>query len=496
MSQLPPSTRDNWSYSGDFHVEASGNNRHRRATVPELKALFDGTDGAKDRPAHWYEAQLIHYGLPPSKTKGTAKMRLFDAVGKGRGGAQERLDQARARGQAGVEESVYPGYDDTKVTGKRKADGSQVGAPGHNVSINLSVSFGPNGNFQVAPTEPAPKRAKATPAAKPTPAAKKTPAAKETPAAKPTPAAKKTTTGAKKEKAAVPPAPKLPASTPTTTAKKQTARCTSRAGAAAGRTASSRPAAPPTPATTTARAPRAKQTARRSRPFNPATAPGRSVPANPPQPLVESTPTYWDNPYGDDDAPPPYPGSPNYGDDYMDQDDGYGDDGYDDDGHDDDGHDNGYGGNVSYQPRSAFSALPPLGLLNGRYHVSCTSPLKYDDNGRNTSRIIFTLDGNALWGSFEIGPLSGIIFLEERPWESSHEELPIQWRARLNMGDYLDNYSDMRDFIRFSGDGEIDGEFRFYGTTLQFTGRRASGQGTRSEVSSASMKRQWVELGC
>ena len=75
MSLMPPSVRDGWSYSGDFHVEASGNNRHRRATIPELKAVFDGTDGQKDRPAHWYEAQLIHYGLPPSKTKGTAKMR-------------------------------------------------------------------------------------------------------------------------------------------------------------------------------------------------------------------------------------------------------------------------------------------------------------------------------------------------------------------------------------------------------------------------------------
>ncbi|KAI6080125.1 hypothetical protein F4821DRAFT_266199 [Hypoxylon rubiginosum] len=28
----------------------------------------------------WFEAQLIHYGLPPSKTKAVARMRLYDAV--------------------------------------------------------------------------------------------------------------------------------------------------------------------------------------------------------------------------------------------------------------------------------------------------------------------------------------------------------------------------------------------------------------------------------
>lgn len=76
MSLAPPAVRDGWSYSGEFHVEASGHNHHRRATIPELKAVFDGSAGPKDRPAHWYEAQLIHYGLPPSKVKGTAKMRV------------------------------------------------------------------------------------------------------------------------------------------------------------------------------------------------------------------------------------------------------------------------------------------------------------------------------------------------------------------------------------------------------------------------------------
>lgn len=487
MSQLPPSTRDNWSYSGDFHVEASGHNRHRRATVPELKAIFDGTDSTKDRPAHWYEAQLIHYGLPPSKTKGTAKMRLFDAVGKGNLAVPAHILKVEAdlkkdwnkrdrEAKQALKKASTPATT-TKVTGKRKADDSQVGTPGHNVSINLSVSFGPNGNFQVVPTEPAPKRAKATPTAK-----------------KLTPATKKTTPAAKKTKAAAPPVPKPSTSSSTTTTKKQTARRgTSRAGAAAARTTSSRPAAPPAPAATTApRAPRTKQTARRSRPFNPATAPGRSAPANPPQSLVDTTPTYWDDQEDDDDAPPPYPGSPDYGGGYMGYDDSH-DDGDGDGGYDDDG--DGYGGTMGYQPSSPPPPLPPLGLLNGRYHVRCTAPLMYAESDHTTSGLIFTLDGNALWAFFEIGPLSGILRLDERPWESSHQELPIQWRARDDQGRQSHEHG-YGGFVRFLGDGEIDGEIICVGGTLKFLGRRVSGQGTRSEVSSVSMRRQWDELWC
>ena len=65
--------------NGEFFAEASGQNRHRRATLDELKAHVDsGSD--KNHTAHWFEAQLIHYGLPSSKVKSVARMRLYDAV--------------------------------------------------------------------------------------------------------------------------------------------------------------------------------------------------------------------------------------------------------------------------------------------------------------------------------------------------------------------------------------------------------------------------------
>ncbi|KAH7143432.1 hypothetical protein EDB81DRAFT_884045 [Dactylonectria macrodidyma] len=79
----PPVAADGFAFAnGGFFTEASGQNRHRRATLGELKEhVSSGSD--KDHPAHWFEAQLIHYGLKPSKSKSVARMRLCDAFKAG-----------------------------------------------------------------------------------------------------------------------------------------------------------------------------------------------------------------------------------------------------------------------------------------------------------------------------------------------------------------------------------------------------------------------------
>lgn len=56
--------------------------RHPRASVAELTSLLrpesaQKSTAPKDQVGHWYEAQLLHYGLPRSKEKNTAKMRLL-----------------------------------------------------------------------------------------------------------------------------------------------------------------------------------------------------------------------------------------------------------------------------------------------------------------------------------------------------------------------------------------------------------------------------------
>ncbi|CAG7979053.1 unnamed protein product [Penicillium olsonii] len=81
---MTPVTEGPFSFNVDtFYVSASGGQIHRRAAPPEIKALYDtSTDsqGTNDHPGHWYEAQLLHYGLPPSKVKATAKMKLLKAL--------------------------------------------------------------------------------------------------------------------------------------------------------------------------------------------------------------------------------------------------------------------------------------------------------------------------------------------------------------------------------------------------------------------------------
>ncbi|KAH6617297.1 hypothetical protein F5144DRAFT_596347 [Chaetomium tenue] len=448
MSLIPPSARDGWSYSGDFHVEASGNNRHRRATIPELKAVFDGTDGQKDRPAHWYEAQLIHYGLPPSKTKGTAKMRLFDAVGKGDLTVPAHIRKVEAelkkewnkreREAKQTAKLLGPTATAAKKPTKRKADDGQGGA-----------SSGTNGNVQVVPTGPAAKKAKTTPATKkPAPAPKKSAPAPK----KPAPAAKNATTKA----ASTAKKGALTTLNPTQTAppKKQTARRgTARAGASMSVSSRITPAASPG----STNKPVARQTARRSRPFNRASQ-GRPTAASPQTSRFDATPSHWDS---TGSPPPPYPGPPSY---------------FDDDDGDDGSHSSG---------------LPPLGLLNGRYQLRCTAPHAHADD-EHDSGIIFTLDGDALWGSFEIGPLSGILRLDERPWSSSDQPLYFEWRGEDGQGG-AHSETDDGSYIKFLGNGEVVGQIGFYNTMLEFDGYRVSGSDTRSEVSAFSMRREWDE---
>lgn len=135
-------------------------------------------------------------------------------------------------------------------------------------------------------------------------------------------------------------------------------------------------------------------------------------------------------------------------------------------------------------------ALPPLGLLNGRYQLRCTGPSEFADRGEEDSGIIFTLDGNALWGSFEIGPLSGILRLDERPWQSSHQPLYFQWRGEDSQGGGHAETDD-GSYLKFLGNGEIAGKIGFYKSMLEFEGYRVSGQETRSEISAFAMRRQW-----
>ncbi|CAG8036124.1 unnamed protein product [Penicillium nalgiovense] len=85
---MPPVYHGQWSFDGDiFYVTSSSGHIHPRATYSELDDIFSTPLGDRrnraDYQDHWYEAQLLHFGLPPTKSKATAKMRLMDAFQDG-----------------------------------------------------------------------------------------------------------------------------------------------------------------------------------------------------------------------------------------------------------------------------------------------------------------------------------------------------------------------------------------------------------------------------
>ena len=80
----PPVVRGEFLYRDTLFVDVGGDGkRHPRALESELNALLTGKS-SKDQVGHWYEAQLIHYGLPRSKDKNTAKVRLQQALNQGK----------------------------------------------------------------------------------------------------------------------------------------------------------------------------------------------------------------------------------------------------------------------------------------------------------------------------------------------------------------------------------------------------------------------------
>lgn len=178
MSFAQPISRNGFHYNGDLYVEVGNLNRHKRASIAEIKSLLRpdlkqskaaDTLTPKDQVGHWYEAQLIHYGLPPSKDKARAKMRLLEALNGSRlvvpkeismleiemkkeYAAADRKAKAAYKAQAGT--TATPG----SAAGKKRKQPDAA----NNISIN--INFGSQGevtaNGQFAERPPPAKKVK------------------------------------------------------------------------------------------------------------------------------------------------------------------------------------------------------------------------------------------------------------------------------------------------------------------------------------------------
>ncbi|KAB5585981.1 hypothetical protein GE09DRAFT_47344 [Coniochaeta sp. 2T2.1] len=483
----PPVSREGFTFiNNEFFAESSNHNRHRRATPAELKAHFDsGSD--KDKPAHWFEAQLIHYGLPPSKTKAVARMRLFDAVKDVKKlavpGHISRLETELKKEWVKNDRDVKKGVAATTSAkgaaggGKRKAE-----EDGKDVAVKKA---------KATPSKEV--KAKATPASKAAPAPKATVTLKK--AAERTAAENKRT--AKKSVPAKPPATskkapqeKKPDDKPAV--KKQTAR---RGGIAQSPSTRSVPALfPPAPPVG-----RTKQTARRS---TGSRTPGSrseflAAAAAAPSPATASggrtKQTARRSTYGGRSgaaltgrAQPPAPGASEPPPPYSEFDfGGYG--GYDDEAEEEDDDDDGHDHDEELPDYDQSGPLPALGLLNGNYVLSAPYVRGnwpwYDEDFTLT----LTLAGQELWGSFDLGVVEGVLHFRQRPYLSSEEKVRFEWRGREN-GEGEIQYS-QTGWMRFLGGGMVEGELDYM--SIAFEGMRDGGQGTRSGVPVREMRSMW-----
>ena len=134
--------------------------------------------------------------------------------------------------------------------------------------------------------------------------------------------------------------------------------------------------------------------------------------------------------------------------------------------------------------------LQPLGLLNGRYNVCSPDVMdQWTQWDESDFSLILTLQGDKLWGRFELGVIHGVLRLDQRPYQSSNEKLSFQWRGREHEGPIVfgdRNYG----WLRFLGGGRVEGHFDHL--SLGFQAERLPGQSTRSEVDAATLRADWA----
>lgn len=80
---VPAANRGEFHYRDTLFVSigSEGDKNHPRAPESEIRDLLDGK--IKDRFAHFYEAQCVHYGLQRSRDKNRAKVILQQTLAKG-----------------------------------------------------------------------------------------------------------------------------------------------------------------------------------------------------------------------------------------------------------------------------------------------------------------------------------------------------------------------------------------------------------------------------
>ncbi|KAI1630165.1 hypothetical protein EDD37DRAFT_83952 [Exophiala viscosa] len=299
-------------YRDTLFVEVAENKRHPGASAAELKELLlpkKGSAPAKDQVAHWYEAQLVHYGLPRTKDKNTAKVRLTTALVSDAlrvpssvtdlEAAMKKVYATNVRKAKAAEKKAQESEatDQGATKGKkRKADDSE-----HTSTTKVSVKVG-DVTLEINHSRgPVSKKTKAESAA----SKKASPKSKVTAPAPPKAAKTKSTTAKTADSMSIAPKTAKPKSATTKTAEFKSmtpkpAKSKSTTTNSPAIKTSTKAASIPTPSPA-----RPKQTARRSKPFQYRSQSTRPAVSSPQQ-VHDHTPASFYDSDVDMDEPPPY----------------------------------------------------------------------------------------------------------------------------------------------------------------------------------------------
>ncbi|MCJ1425983.1 hypothetical protein MMC29_003884 [Sticta canariensis] len=451
MSFAPPVSRDGFHYNGDLYVEVGNLNRHKRASVAEIRDLLrpdlkkSNKIPGKDAFGHWYEAQLIHYGLPPSKDKARAKMRLLEAlnasalvVPRGIVTLEESLrkeyDVAERKAKALYKASTATSAEKQGGSKKRKqADAFTSHGPTVNVNVNIG-GFGASayGEFQAQQQESPPLKKARTPVAK-------------------APTQKPVANRAKKS-------PNTDTKTKGTPMKAKVTKKdppVKKSAVAKTQTPTKKMSADKEPATKKETAIR-KQTAIKKEPtVNKQTA-IESVPSIKKEPtvkkqtVIKSVPSIKKEPAVKKETAVRS------------------------------------GPTIKNEPGDNGQSL--LGLINGYYDIECPS-LESEFDSDHLS-LILCLETPRVWGAYDFGQFSGILHLPQRPYHPSEDPLPFHWRGRENGEGEMSFGEDCFGEIAFLGGGKIEGRIMNLYGDCGFTGMRRPGP-TVAPRSANSMREEW-----
>ncbi|KIW65037.1 hypothetical protein PV04_07324 [Phialophora macrospora] len=450
-------------YRDTLFVDLGANKCHPRASAQDLKDLLLPKSGSapKDQVAHWYEAQLIHYGLPRSKDKNTAKVRLTNAIasktlalpkeivameGEMKKQYARALRKAKSNGGVGTG-AAATSKGETKLVGSKTKKVTSTSTSKTTVELELDgmkITIDRESLAAAAKT----KTPKSTAAKEDTAKPKGAKASESKP--KPATAAKSAPVKAAapgKSSGGKPAASALPASRPRSEAPKQTAR----RGNHSGYSVTDRPipsSSPEKPTGAAAPKPRARQTARRGK-TDPFYRTDRDRPASSPSQTYDHTPYSFQHDVDMDDAPPSYD-------------------------------------TIDFNQPPESSSGPEDFAISGTYFFPrhpvqpFSLTLQVDERSRH------------LWGSFHIGSKEGVLCMDDIAGIASGQAVSFGWRSEDQHDGFMKFGRGCDGTMEFDGGGWIRGHFHglMYGEDVEFVGNLVNEEG----LDVREMKHIWDEF--